>query len=162
MFREWREVTRSIIRGTAGTWKPRYELTRKYIAWTTELFQKSPILFSSFNEGKGIINIRNMFLRAFNFQVFGVDIVSAVKCRWVLKPSLIFLLYLTRSLLHFHTLHHNHRHHLHIFRVVSLLKNSDLVNLPSRLRRSCWKVHHLKQRRTREENLKVLVVVIVC
>ncbi len=81
MFREWREVTRAIIRQSAGTWRPRYELTRKYIAWATELFEREPILFSSFNAGKGIINIRNMFLRAFNYQVFGVDIVSQVNVK---------------------------------------------------------------------------------
>ncbi|KAI8898666.1 RNA ligase-domain-containing protein [Globomyces pollinis-pini] len=70
MFREWREVTRNrVIGGKPSKYKFRYELTNKYFEWAQAKYRQKPHLFSQFNQGKGIIKLRNMFLS----EVQGID-----------------------------------------------------------------------------------------
>jgi tRNA ligase len=61
MFREWRELTLTIINGK----KPkrfRFELSRKYVSWCQAKFRQQPHLLKDFNKKKGIIAVRNLFL----------------------------------------------------------------------------------------------------
>ena len=62
MFREWREVTRSVI-ANRPLRKPRFGLTQKYIQWAQAKYRQKPHLFRGFNEGKGIIALRSLFLQ---------------------------------------------------------------------------------------------------
>ncbi|KAH6584558.1 hypothetical protein BASA60_000922 [Batrachochytrium salamandrivorans] len=63
MFREWREVTMAILAGRLHNRPPRYKLTSKYILWVMKRRIEAPHLFSQYIQLKGIIRIRNMFLR---------------------------------------------------------------------------------------------------
>lgn len=73
MFREWREVTKIIM---SAKRKPRFRfsLTEKYITWVTALYKQKPALFKEYNNNKGIIRIRNMFLN----DVVGVNSFDGV------------------------------------------------------------------------------------
>lgn len=62
MFREWREVTKAIIKKKKAP-KFRYALTKRYVQWAEKKFKYEPLLFERFNEGKGIIFLRNLFLK---------------------------------------------------------------------------------------------------
>jgi tRNA ligase len=62
MFREWREVTKSIIKNGDSTLKTRYPLTTRYITFVKSAFKRDPKIFNEYLENKGIIRVRNMFL----------------------------------------------------------------------------------------------------
>jgi tRNA splicing ligase len=62
MFREWREVTKSILKNPDRTLNHRYELTNRYITFVKVVLKKDPKLFAEYLENKGIIRVRNMFL----------------------------------------------------------------------------------------------------
>jgi tRNA splicing ligase len=62
MFREWREVTKAIIKSPEKTFNPRYELTDRYVAFVKIALKRDPKIFSEYLENKGIIRVRNMFL----------------------------------------------------------------------------------------------------
>ena len=62
MFREWRELTSMIISGKSPK-RFKFELSGKYIPWCQAKFRQEPHLFKTFNKKKGIIALRNLFLR---------------------------------------------------------------------------------------------------
>ncbi|KAJ3339153.1 hypothetical protein HDU93_008539 [Gonapodya sp. JEL0774] len=61
MYREWREVTRQVMRGKDFA-RHRYDLTSKYVNFVKRKLKEEPILFEGFNQNHGIIRVRNMFL----------------------------------------------------------------------------------------------------
>ncbi|KAI9343086.1 RNA ligase-domain-containing protein [Zopfochytrium polystomum] len=70
MFREWREVTKAILSGKGERFKPRFELTRKYMNWVSTKSLSDPELFAKYrSEQKGIIRARKLFLK----EVCGVE-----------------------------------------------------------------------------------------
>ncbi len=62
MFREWREVTRSLLIKDKAPANPSYPLTEKYIEWTRQKIKSHPHLFQYYLQQKGIIMVRNLFL----------------------------------------------------------------------------------------------------
>ncbi|KAJ3316623.1 hypothetical protein HDU76_001665 [Blyttiomyces sp. JEL0837] len=62
MFREWREVTKALLSGKGERFKPRYELSRRYIKWVSEKILSDPDMFKEYLQNKGIIRARNLFL----------------------------------------------------------------------------------------------------
>lgn len=75
MFREWREVTQVII-SKRKLRRPRYALTDKYVTWAQRKYHMEPVLFRHFGEKKGIINLRNLFLREAQLDSAGEAIVQ--------------------------------------------------------------------------------------
>ncbi|KAJ3212540.1 hypothetical protein HK099_007710, partial [Clydaea vesicula] len=73
MFREWREVTNSILRGK-HSWKPRYELTRDYMLWVYKKKESDAEFFKFFSKNKGIIAARNLYLKEAGID-FGEQVV---------------------------------------------------------------------------------------
>ncbi|KAI8854019.1 RNA ligase-domain-containing protein [Chytridium lagenaria] len=62
MYREWREFTKMLITNKAEKFKPRHELTRKYIQWAKEKIRSDRGYFDGYLQNKGIIKARNQFL----------------------------------------------------------------------------------------------------
>ncbi|OZJ04667.1 hypothetical protein BZG36_02887 [Bifiguratus adelaidae] len=62
MFREWREVTRLILAGKLVS-RMSYDMTTAYVKWVRQMLKQKPEIFTSFKEGKGIIHVRNLFLK---------------------------------------------------------------------------------------------------
>ncbi|KXS10539.1 hypothetical protein M427DRAFT_159045 [Gonapodya prolifera JEL478] len=61
MYREWREVTRQVMRGKDFS-RYRYDLTTKYVEFVKRKLKEQPKLFEGFNQNHGIIKVRNIFL----------------------------------------------------------------------------------------------------
>ena len=80
MFREWREVTNTILRKKVPS-RIRFELTKKYIDWVTIKISARPDLFEKFTANQGIILVRNLFLlESENIEHFdGVDLKQLCK-----------------------------------------------------------------------------------
>ncbi|KAJ3091591.1 hypothetical protein HK102_014140 [Quaeritorhiza haematococci] len=76
MFREWREVTKAILGGRDKTWKPRFELTRRYMEWVRRKVKEDPKLFEEYKYQKGIIRARKMFLQDAGLGETGESIIS--------------------------------------------------------------------------------------
>ncbi|KAJ3054215.1 hypothetical protein HK097_002384 [Rhizophlyctis rosea] len=80
MFREWREVTNRILSPKGmGNFRPRFELTRKYVEWVRRKLQTHPELFADFRQQKGIIRARNMFLEETKIPGIGQHIVEEAR-----------------------------------------------------------------------------------
>lgn len=63
MYREWREVTKQLIANKPVTLKLRFAETERYIEFVRTKLSEDPELFELFNQNKGIIRIRDMFLQ---------------------------------------------------------------------------------------------------
>jgi tRNA ligase len=63
MFREWREITKALLSKNPRNPRYRYELSKQYIDWVRIKVRTHPHLFQDFLKGKGIILVRNMFLK---------------------------------------------------------------------------------------------------
>ncbi|KAJ3200201.1 hypothetical protein HDU83_008907 [Entophlyctis luteolus] len=61
MFRNWREITKRLISGLEP--QPRYVLSETYASWCQRKLATNPELFDQYSRNKGIIAIRNLFLR---------------------------------------------------------------------------------------------------
>ncbi|KAJ3058770.1 hypothetical protein HDU98_005160 [Podochytrium sp. JEL0797] len=68
MFREWREITTSLLDG--HTPNPKYRLSETYASWCQQKLITHPSLFSEFKQFKGIIAIRNLFLQELEIREF--------------------------------------------------------------------------------------------
>ncbi|KAJ3261705.1 hypothetical protein HK103_004656 [Boothiomyces macroporosus] len=68
MFREWREVTKSLLQGQHRS-KVKFELSKTYMDWVYKTMRSQPQVFQGFMENKGIIKTRNLFLK----EVKGLD-----------------------------------------------------------------------------------------
>ncbi|KAJ3297726.1 hypothetical protein HK104_000204 [Borealophlyctis nickersoniae] len=80
MFREWREVTNRLLSSRGLTkFKPRFELTRKYVDWVRDKMITTPHLFAEYKAQKGIIRARNMFLQETNIPGLGEHIVAEAR-----------------------------------------------------------------------------------
>jgi tRNA ligase len=88
MFREWRECTKSII-AKRPIRKHKFGLTAKYALWAQAKFRQKPHLFKNFNDGKGIIALRNMFLQEVegitNF--IGAEVIALCKIPLVVQEG---------------------------------------------------------------------------
>lgn len=62
MYREWREVTKQLLKERQPFKNYRYELTYKYVEFVRRKMKESPELFAEFLQNKGIIHVRNLFL----------------------------------------------------------------------------------------------------
>ncbi|KAJ3170451.1 hypothetical protein HDU87_008791 [Geranomyces variabilis] len=78
MFREWREVTNHALSTKAkkNKYRPRFELTKRYIAWVEEKIKSDPAFFRDFKNQKGIVAARNRFLLESNIPGIGEHIVA--------------------------------------------------------------------------------------
>ncbi|KAJ3186243.1 hypothetical protein HDU85_007683 [Gaertneriomyces sp. JEL0708] len=79
MFREWREVTNRIRSGKDSTFKPRFQLTKQYIAWVKAKLRTRPELFQDYGNQKGIIAVRNLFLQQAHIDGIGEHIVREAR-----------------------------------------------------------------------------------
>ncbi|KAJ3276984.1 hypothetical protein HDV01_000036 [Terramyces sp. JEL0728] len=68
MFREWREVTKSLLQGQHRS-KLKFELSKTYMDWVYKMMRSNPEIFQGFMDNKGIIKVRNLFLK----QAKGLD-----------------------------------------------------------------------------------------
>lgn len=64
MYREWREVTKALLRERQPFKNYRYQLTYKYVEFVRRKMKDEPELFEQFLHNKGIINVRNLFLES--------------------------------------------------------------------------------------------------
>ncbi|KAJ3161230.1 hypothetical protein HDU88_007403 [Geranomyces variabilis] len=78
MFREWREVTNHALSSKLkkNKYKPRFELTKRYIAWVEDKIKSDPAFFRDFKNQKGIVAARNRFLLESNIPGIGEHIVA--------------------------------------------------------------------------------------
>ena len=60
MYREWREVTKTIISEKRPKFK--YKLTQKYIDWVKDKLRTEPEIFKEYKKNHGIFKVREMFL----------------------------------------------------------------------------------------------------
>ncbi|KAI9004108.1 RNA ligase-domain-containing protein [Gaertneriomyces semiglobifer] len=79
MFREWREVTNRVRSGKDSTFKPRFQLTKQYIAWVKTKLRTRPELFRDYGNQKGIIAVRNLFLQEAHIDGIGEHIVREAR-----------------------------------------------------------------------------------
>ena len=70
MYREWRELTKSLLSAKGGptlSKVPKSKLkrleTRLYVTWVIDEIKTNPDLFQEFTKGKGIIAVREKFLK---------------------------------------------------------------------------------------------------
>ncbi|KAJ3192571.1 hypothetical protein HK101_006310 [Irineochytrium annulatum] len=77
MYREWREVTKSILSQKGRKWTPRHQLTRRYVEWVLEKTRSNPELFDEYQKNKGIIRARNLFLEHSGLKP--VDVLAAAQ-----------------------------------------------------------------------------------
>jgi tRNA ligase len=70
MYREWRELTKSLLSAKGGPTLakvPKSKLkrleTRLYVTWVIDEIKTNPDLFQEFTKGKGIVAVREKFLR---------------------------------------------------------------------------------------------------
>ncbi|KAJ3152726.1 hypothetical protein HDU86_005481 [Geranomyces michiganensis] len=81
MFREWREATNRALssKATKNKFKPRFELTKRYIDWVEKKIETDPAFFRDFKNQKGIIAARNRFLQESNIPGIGEHIVAEAR-----------------------------------------------------------------------------------
>ncbi|KAJ3018090.1 hypothetical protein HKX48_003166 [Thoreauomyces humboldtii] len=79
MFREWREVTKKALSGKESKFKPRYELTRRYIKWVLDKARSDSKYFEDFDKNQGIIRARNQFLSDCDIPGLGEHIVAEAR-----------------------------------------------------------------------------------
>lgn len=69
LYRQFRECTRDLLSGKTVSSirvKKNKEITKKYLEFVQDLFNKDPTLKESFAKGHGIIKVRQMFLQNLN------------------------------------------------------------------------------------------------
>ena len=75
MYRQWREVTKSIIAGKTPTFKKHQAITKEYIIYARRQLAKDPQIGKLFNQNHGIIAMRDGFLQQKG--VRGSDIIHS-------------------------------------------------------------------------------------
>ncbi|KAI5970751.1 trl1 [Candida margitis] len=78
LYRQFREVTRQILSGTPVTSvkiKKNKYITRKYLEFVDKLFTEKPELKSDFEQGHGIIHVRQLFLQDLH-ETNGMNLLS--------------------------------------------------------------------------------------
>ena len=63
MYRQWREVTKSVIAGKAPRYKKHRKVTDEYLLYARRKLAQNPTLGEEFNKNHGIIAMRDDFLR---------------------------------------------------------------------------------------------------
>ncbi|KAI9762693.1 MAG: hypothetical protein M4579_000311 [Chaenotheca gracillima] len=63
MFRQWREVTKSVIAGKVPRYKKHREITEEYLRYARRQLVGNPKLGKDFNQNHGIIAMRDGFLK---------------------------------------------------------------------------------------------------
>ena len=75
MYRQWREVTKSVIAGKPPRFNKHKKITEEYLAYARRQLAQNPSLGKAFNQNHGIIAMRDGFLQEKG--VRGSDIIRA-------------------------------------------------------------------------------------
>lgn len=62
MYRQWREVTKTMLSGKAPKIRKHKEVTKDYLEFAKSYFEKKPELVKQYQANHGIIELRNVFL----------------------------------------------------------------------------------------------------
>ncbi|KAJ3321766.1 hypothetical protein HDV06_003915 [Boothiomyces sp. JEL0866] len=82
MFREWREVTKSLLQGQYRS-KVKFEMSKSYMDWVYKTMRSNPGVFQGYMENKGIIKTRNLFLK----EAKGLDSFVGINVSELCKES---------------------------------------------------------------------------
>ncbi|KAJ3214538.1 hypothetical protein HDU67_001508 [Dinochytrium kinnereticum] len=79
MYREWREVTKALLTNRGDKFKPRHELTKKYVEWAKNKIKTDRGLFDGYMKSKGIIKVRKLFLADYGLSESSKDLIDAAQ-----------------------------------------------------------------------------------